>query len=178
MSVRRLDDEQVARLSGRPRSYDPTGAARPKTWPGFTRLQRSVVLRSQDLEAAGEALVRWRVHEQAGLRVRASDIPMVAGTVVLMRWGVGFLSLRIPCRVVEVIDEPRRKGFAYVTLVGHPEGGEEQFLLERLDDGSITFTITAVSKPASTLAKLGGPATRAVQHLMTQRYLRALDRLP
>ncbi len=82
---------------------------------------------------------------------------MVAGTVVLMRWGVGFLSLRIPCRVVEVIDEPRRKGFAYVTLVGHPESGEEQFLLERLDDGSITFTITVVSKPASTLAKLGAP---------------------
>lgn len=109
--------------------------------------------------------------------MRASDIPLVAGTVVLMRWGFGPLSVRIPCRVVQVVDEPRRKGFAYVTLEGHPEAGEEQFLLEQLDDGSIVCTITAVSKPASTLAKIGGPATRAVQHHMTQRYLRALDRL-
>jgi len=96
---------------------------------------------------------------------------------VLMRWGLGALSLKIPCRVLEVIDEPARRGFTYGTLPGHPEAGEERFLLEHLNDGRILFTITALSRPASTLAKLGGPLSRAAQRFMTQRYLRALDRL-
>ena len=77
--------------------------------------------------------------------------------------------------MVELVDEPRRRGFSYGTLTGHPETGEERFLLERLDDGRVTLTITAISRPASTLARLGGPLTRAAQRWMTQRYLRALD---
>jgi uncharacterized protein (UPF0548 family) len=85
--------------------------------------------------------------------------------------------VKIPCRVLEVIDEPRRQGFAYGTLPGHPEAGEERFILEQLDDGHILFTITAYSRPASTLAKAAGPISRAAQSFMTQRYLRALDRL-
>ena len=29
--------------------------------------------------------------------------------------------VRAPCRVVYVVDEPDRRGFAYGTLPGHPE---------------------------------------------------------
>jgi uncharacterized protein (UPF0548 family) len=32
----------------------------------------------------------------------------------------------VPCRVVYVVDEPRRAGFAYGTLPGHPEIGGER----------------------------------------------------
>ncbi|GAA2167730.1 DUF1990 family protein [Humibacillus xanthopallidus] len=73
--------------------------------------------------------------------------------------------------------EPRRRGFAYATLQGHPESGEERFVLDHDIDGDIRFTVTAVSRPASQLARLGGPISRAVQGRMTQRYLAALDRL-
>ena len=100
-----------------------------------------------------------------------------SGTVVLMRWGPGALSVRIACRVVDVTDEPRRRGFAYGTLPGHPEAGEERFLVEQAEGGRILFTITAYSRPATTLARLGGPISRAAQSVMTQRYLRALDRV-
>lgn len=96
-------------------------------------------------------------------------------TVVLMRLGVGPVSLRIPCRVVYVVDEPDRRGFAYGTLPGHPEAGEERFVLRRRDDGSVELTIAAFSRPASMLAKVGGPLSRKIQDMMTQRYLRALD---
>jgi len=109
--------------------------------------------------------------------VHASESPLVVGTVVLMRWGVGPLTVKIPCRVVSVIDEPRRQGFAYGTLTGHPEAGEEQFLLERHKDGRIEFTIAAFSRPASTLAKLAGPVSLLAQRYMTKRYLDALDQL-
>lgn len=82
----------------------------------------------------------------------------------------------MPCRVVYVVDEPGLRGFAYGTLPGHPESGEERFLLRQTGDGSIDLTITAFSQPATALAKLGGPLTKGVQVVMTKRYLGALDR--
>ena len=37
--------------------------------------------------------------------------------------------VRAPCRVVYVVDEPDRRGFAYGTLPGHAESGEERFVV-------------------------------------------------
>ena len=177
MSVRRLGAQQAAVLRAAAFSYEPVGGLRPHHAPaGFDDMQRSTVLVRRDFDAAANDLLSWRVHDRAGLLVRASDIPLELGTVTLMRWGVGPLSVKIPCRVVDVIDEARRKGFSYGTLPGHPEAGEEQFLLEQRDDGRLDFTITAFSRPASALAKLGGPGSQAAQRYMTQRYLNALDR--
>ena len=144
---------------------------------GFRVLDQSAVLTRRDFDGVARDLFTWRVQERAGLRVSASDIPLRRGSVVLMRWGPGRLSVAIPCRVLDVVDEPRRRGFTYGTLPGHPEAGEEQFVLEHLADGRIRLTIRAVSRPASLLARLGGPLSRAAQGLMTRRYLRALDRL-
>jgi uncharacterized protein (UPF0548 family) len=76
---------------------------------------------------------------------------------------------------VYLIEEPGRTGFAYGTLPGHPESGEQLFLLEQADDGSLTFSITAFSKAATALARAGGPITRWVQDRMASRYLAALD---
>ena len=91
--------------------------------------------------------------------------------------GTGCLVAEDPLSRARVVEEPQRRGFTYGTLPGHPEAGEERFLLEHLNDGRILFTITAFSRPASTLAKLGGPISRVTQTFMTQRYLHALDRL-
>lgn len=94
-----------------------------------------------------------------------------------MRLGVGPAAVRIPCRVAYVVDEPTRRGFAYGTLPGHPESGEELFVLRQHGEGTLTIEISAFSRPATRLAKLGGPLTRRVQQAMTTRYLRALDRI-
>ncbi len=94
-----------------------------------------------------------------------------------MTLGIGRAGLRIPCRVVAVIDEPDRQGFSYGTLPGHPECGEELFVVERQPDGTLEFVVTAFSRPASLLARAGGPATRWAQRAMTDRYLRALDQI-
>ncbi|SDI36064.1 protein of unknown function [Actinokineospora alba] len=59
---------------------------------------------------------------------------------------------------------------------GHAECGEEAFVLDRREDGAITFTVTAFSRPASLLAKLAGPLGGLVQNAMTARYLRAFDK--
>jgi uncharacterized protein (UPF0548 family) len=42
-------------------------------------------------------------------------------------------------------------------------------------DGTVTFTITAFSRPATALTRSAGPIGRAIQRHMTGRYLRALN---
>lgn len=167
-----LDPARADRLRTAPLTYERTGTSPD----GFTRFSWTKRLRRTDLDGAAADLLGWRVHERAGLAVRASG-PAAMGVVVEMRLGIAAAAVRIPCRVVAVVEEPERRGFSYGTLPGHPECGEEEFLLERLADGSLQFTVSAFSRPATRLARLGGPVTRAVQRTMTRRYLEAPDRL-
>jgi uncharacterized protein (UPF0548 family) len=173
--VQRLAPARAAALRAAPFTYDAVGATAGDLPAGYRLTQRRAVLERRDFDGAVEDLMRWRVHERAGLWVAASGPVGDADTVVDMRFGVGPLALRIPCRIAYVVDEPDRAGFAYGTLPGHPETGEELFLLSRLGDGRLTFTLTAFSRPATRLARLGGPVSRAVQTRVTDRYLRAAD---
>jgi uncharacterized protein (UPF0548 family) len=79
-----------------------------------------------------------------------------------------------PVRVVYVVDEPRRKGFAYGTLGGHPESGEESWIVERSADGSVWLTIRAFSRPSLARWWIVYPVLRIVQWRYTRRYERAL----
>ncbi|NQX13652.1 DUF1990 domain-containing protein [Microbacteriaceae bacterium VKM Ac-2855] len=79
-----------------------------------------------------------------------------------------------PVRVVYVIDEPDEVGFAYGTLAGHPESGEESFVVEKRADDSVWIVIRVFSKPSSRLYRLGAPVLRRVQKSITKKYLRAL----
>jgi uncharacterized protein (UPF0548 family) len=82
--------------------------------------------------------------------------------------------LAAPSRVVYVVDEPGRCGFAYGTLPGHSERGEEVFIVSMAEDGTVTFEATAFSRPATWLVLAAGPLGRAIQDRITSRYLSAL----
>ena len=178
MATSPIPPDRLEELRAAPLTYAALGATGSASPPdGYRSVNEDRVLQRRDLDGAAEDLLTWRVHQRAGLRVAASGPRAVPGAVVDMRLGLGPLAVRIPCRVVSVVDEPDRRGFAYGTLPGHPESGEELFLLHRGGDGRITFTITAFSRPATALARLGGPVGTVVQDAMTRRYLAALDRL-
>ncbi|MGL5912375.1 MAG: DUF1990 family protein [Phycicoccus sp.] len=182
--VEPLPEAEAAALRALPFSYADVGATdddalgtQPAPGAASTSFSMSASLRRADLDPAARDLLTWRVHERAGLRVASSDLPLVVGTVVRMRLGVGLLALRIPCRVVSVVEQPDVRGFTYGTLAGHPEAGEERFVVERTDDGSLRFSISGFSRPATVPARLAGPLGRAGQRWMTRRYRRALDAL-
>ncbi|WP_370247120.1 DUF1990 family protein [Nocardioides sp.] len=173
-----LPDDVAARLAAAPFTYPDVGATLrepPAGWPAF---RRERVLARRDFEVAAERLLRWGVQEGAGLRVTASAVRVAPGVVVQVRIGVGPLGLTAPCRVVEVIEEPDRAGFVYGTLPGHPERGEELFVLDRLPDGALRLTVAAFSRHGSWLTRLGGPVAGLAQRRQTDRYLRALDGTP
>jgi uncharacterized protein (UPF0548 family) len=57
----------------------------------------------------------------------------------------------------------KRHGFAYGTLPGHAESGEEWFLVEwDRTDGGVCYDILAFSRPQQILARLGYPWVRSV----------------
>jgi uncharacterized protein (UPF0548 family) len=172
-----LSAQQAAILRRAPFTYEAVGATVSARPPGFDWLERSATLVRRDFDAVSADLLMWRLHERAGLRVQASESPLKLDTVVLMYLGLRRAAIRLPCRVAYVINEPQLRGFAYGTLPGHPEAGEERFVLQQHSDETISIAITAFSRPTSRLARLGGPRTRKVQEMMTTRYLRALDRL-
>ncbi|MDW8325570.1 MAG: DUF1990 family protein [Anaerolineales bacterium] len=54
-------------------------------------------------------------------------------------------------RISEVIDEPRRKGLAYVTTQAHFEIGEWWCWVEQQRDGALTVNIRSISRPGPRL---------------------------
>jgi uncharacterized protein (UPF0548 family) len=125
---------------------------------------------------AREGLRQWRAHRGAGLSLLPENATVHVGENVVVLIPVGPLALAAPCRVIAVVDEPRRFACAYGTLSGHPESGEELFDVTLNDDDVVTFAIRAFSKPASLLTRAGSPVARKVQSKVTIRYLDALER--
>jgi uncharacterized protein (UPF0548 family) len=176
--VRPLDPAREAAL----RAASPTWTAATGTdgppVPGYAVLRRThVVGRGEEcLRAASELVLTWGMHEGAGLRVAASAPRAQMGEVVQVTIGLGPIGFKAPCRVTHVVDEPRRKGFTYVTLPGHPEEGVESFEVRMDADGTVHGTVTAYSKPASWLVWAGGPVSRLVQRVAADRYIAAMAR--
>lgn len=160
-------------------TYGEVGATASEPLPpGYRHVRHRAVLgHGRDrFRTAAELLMTWGMHRGAGLTVDTATPPPAAGVVVVPRFGVGRLSVAAPCRVVDVVDEPDRRGFAYGTLPGHPAQGEERFLVEHEPDGTVVLRVTAFSRPGTWWARLGGPVTRLVQDVVTGRYAAALSR--
>jgi uncharacterized protein (UPF0548 family) len=119
---------------------------------------------------------RWTAQRGAGLRIDASGPASTPGTVVVMTAGLRRLGLDIPCRVVWVADRPDRRGFAYGTLPGHPESGEESFVVTLRPDGEVVYSVRAFSRLATPLSRLGGPVSLRAVSLALDRYVAAIRR--
>jgi uncharacterized protein (UPF0548 family) len=104
---------------------------------------------------------RWKMFDIAGLKLVNDDTPIEAGqNVALLAEHLGFYSLNF-CRVVYVIDEPDRFGFAYGTLSQHAESGEERFTVEyQPETNEVWYDVYAFSRPGNFLVKLGYPYAR------------------
>lgn len=157
-------------------TYPEVGATAGELPAGYDHVRRSrVVGRGEAVFlAAADAVSSWDLHRRAGIDVTATTPRAAAGSRVTLRLGTGPLHLDASCAVVYVVDEPRRRGFAYGTLPGHPERGEELFCVEWLDDDTVVLGVTAFSRPATWWSRAGAPLARAVQRRITDRYLNAL----
>jgi uncharacterized protein (UPF0548 family) len=170
------DQRNVATLAGRAFNYSNVGATVGELPAGYDHIRRTRVIGHGDgvFEAASAALLSWELHRRSGLSVSAASAVATAGEDVLLGFAVGWLRLFIPCRVVYIVDEATQRGFAYGTLAGHPESGEERFIVALGADGEVTTEVSAFSRPALWWPRLGSPVSRRVQAAVTDRYLAAL----
>ena len=159
-------------------SYPEQGATAGVLPSGYHHVHAEVELGRGDetFERAGAALAAWAPHRAAGIELFPSTPALVAGETLLLTFRTMGLHVVAAARVVWTVDEPDRRGFGYGTLPLHPESGEESFVMERAADGVVRFVITAFSRPATALTRLGGPVGRRVQAAVTRRYLLGMQR--
>jgi uncharacterized protein (UPF0548 family) len=166
-----VDIEALAQL---PLTYPEVGAtASGDLPPGYNhlRIEAQIGTGRACFEQAADSVMHWGMQRGAGLGVRASSEAVDVSTVVLVRLVV----LRAPARVVYVIDEPDLRGFAYGTLPGHPECGEERFAVRFDPATSAVFAeVSSFSRPATWWGKAAGPVVLIAQRLIAKRYLRAV----
>lgn len=175
--VQVLDREVAERLRGAAYTYADPGLTRDDAaaLPGFLPLRRSrVVGRGREcFERAADLVMTWQVLCRSGILPATSADRVAAGEVVQQRIPP-LRPIVAPCRVVYVIDECDRQGFAYGTLPGHPERGEERFLLTYEPASEVVrFEVFSVSRPADMWLPTF-PILRPMQHLFVSRFLRAL----
>lgn len=162
-----------------PPTYVERGATLAGPLPaGYHHLEEEAVLgRGRDVfTSASNGLRTWQAHHFMGVRVFPIDAPLAAGTTVVVSLGPRFGAIAAPCRVIAVVDEPRRFGFAYGTLPGHPEQGEESFVASIADDDTVRFAIKAFSRHGDPLTRISGPLGHKMQSLATHGYIRSLKR--
>jgi uncharacterized protein (UPF0548 family) len=157
---------RTARTGTRTLSYPDRGATARRPLPdGYQHLHhRTRVGHGRAaFEAAGAAVTTFGMHRASGALVRARKGAVRPGDRAEVGLDLGRLRIHVPCEVVWTAYEPARTGFAYGTLTGHPECGEESFVVRLDPDGTVWFEVTAFSRPARWYTRLAGPAVPLLQ---------------
>lgn len=180
--VRPSNSRSIARLVESLQSAEPTYAETGGTLVGVRpvgyRIDHYEVILGSGYETflrATDGLRSWEAHHVRGVRVFQQGTAIRPGVTVVVTLGPPILAVAAPCRIVQVIDERRRWGFAYGTLPGHPEQGEESFVVSITDNNQVRFEINAFSRPSDAVTRAFGPIGRVIQTSYTKLYLRALQ---
>jgi uncharacterized protein (UPF0548 family) len=160
-------------------NYPEVGASLLDSTPsGYYELRQQLHMGTgqECFDRAREGLVTWQAHKGQSTSLYPMDAPLREGVTVLVLLGTTKIAVVAPCRVIRVIDQPGRFAFAYGTLPGHPEIGEESFEVRITDNEQVFVTIHAFSKAGLALVKAAGPLARNVQNRATKQYLVSLSR--
>ena len=169
----------IAQCGDQAHSYSEVGATRAVPPAGYNIDHHRVVLGrgAEAFRRAVKAIDEWRMFDMPWVRL-FPPTPAVKEreTVAVVVSHLGFFSINAS-RVVYVIQEERRYGFAYGTLPCHAEQGEERFMLEhdaRTDE--VWYDLYAFSRPRHFLARLGYPVSRHLQKRFAKDSLAAMKR--
>lgn len=183
----------VAEQASLPYTYAAVGATAGTPPTGFVVDRTRIELGAGEgvFLAAKSALQHWGQFQLGWVCAWSPDTPIEAGRVVaIMGRAVGCWWLNA-CRIIYTIDGNKDRkvaglgdaagaaaatskaansnpttsyGFAYGTLPGHVECGEERFLIEwNHETDRVDYDILAFSKPNHPLTRLGYPFVRRSQ---------------
>lgn len=162
-------------------SYPEVGHSRDRSPMGYAIDHNRVELGQgeADFATACQALRDWKMFPGPWTRIVPDTTPLEKGQVVAMIahvYGVWWLNA---CRIVYTLDETttlRRFGFAYGTLPGHVESGEERFSVELHPDGRVWYDLRAFSRPRYWPVRLAKPLARGLQRRFAVESKQAMQR--
>ncbi len=167
----------VAAQAPLPFSYSDVGATRTTPPAGYDVDHARVRLGegAATFARAVAAVRTWRMFALGWVDLHWPDAPIAVGTTVaVLTRALGVWSLNA-ARIVYVVDEAERFGFAYGTLPEHAERGEERFTVEwHRDEDEVWYDILAFSRPHGVLATLAYPLARRLQQRFRADSLRAM----
>lgn len=142
----------------------------------FRRFERTIVIGhgSAVWTFATAEILRWGIKRRSGFHV-APDVPVSQGADYRITAGWRLLAVHEPVRVVAVVDDDDRCGFAYGTKHGHPVCGEEAFIVHRNAVGTVFLTLRSLTRPAPHGPwRYLFPALLTAQRYFRRRYFQAL----
>jgi uncharacterized protein (UPF0548 family) len=151
-----------------PFSYSEVGASRGTPPAGYNVDHNRIQLGSgaETFQRAVAALQRWEMFNIGWVRLCWPETPVIGAVFGVVIRHMGFWSLN-SSRIVYLLEEDgpiQRVGFAYGTLPGHAERGEERFSVEwRHDDDTVWYDLFAFSLPRHPLVWAGYPLARVLQ---------------
>jgi len=157
-------------------SYPDLGCTRGRNVPGFNTDRFRIELGSGEptLEQAKRAMRDWRGFATDWIRLCWPYKKIVAGTVVaVLAHHYGIYSLNA-ARVVYVVDEPNRFGYAIGSLTDNVVRGELLLVVYQEGDGKVYYEFTCVSRPGHWLKWVFYPLGRQLQNRFAQDSLHAL----
>ncbi len=169
-------DAFLASAEARPLSYDELGMTERPAPAGYRTLDASVEIGAGTdvFRRAAEALAAWSMLDLGWVCLYPDrPIPRDGLTVVVAARTLGAWTLN-PTRIVRMIDDEDRRGFAYGTVEGHAVSGEERFLVTIDDMGAVRYRITAHSRVRLPLGRVLPPFARAVQRRFAAASMEAM----
>ena len=130
-----------------------------------------------DFQTAQAALRNWTHFQLGWVEPCWPDTPIEPNqTVAILARVFGVWSLNA-CRIIYLVQEEQKFGFAYGTLPDHVESGEERFTVEwNPDDDSVCYDIVAFSRPNHFLTRIAYPVTRRLQKRFARDSVVAMKR--
>ena len=178
-SATRPDDEAIRRFltaqQHLPYSYVEVGTTKTIPPYGYDIDHNRIQLGTgcELFAQAKEAVRRWEMFNLGWLQLWTPAAPIAVGTTVAVLAHVWSIWILNACRIVYVIDDTGPIdvfGFAYGTLPGHVERGEERFTVQwNHADDSVWYDLLAFSRPNHWLTRLGYLYVRRLQ----KRFARA-----
>ncbi|MEV7691798.1 DUF1990 family protein [Microbacterium sp. NPDC089189] len=141
------------------------GEVRPASDPGYSGVS---------FDEEGQPIAPSRL--DADQRFDADGTPYVgAGSTVRIHGRVSGLRVDAELRVIFVVEEKRRIGFALGTVGESVVSGEESFIIEWRADDEVWFTVRAFDRPVALLYRMLPVLVRRRRRELFGRYLRAIS---
>lgn len=161
-------EDFLVRQKELPFSYNEVGASQATIPSGYPVNHHRIRLGigADAFARAKFAIETWKMYQLDWTRLYPPAAPILVGDVVCVIVNHGFCWSINPCRIIYVLKENKLEkdktiekfGFAFGTLPGHSETGEERFTVERRHaDDSVWFELLSFARPHHILARIGFP---------------------